>query len=116
MCDTPSVSVHQAQNELRIGVALLGGLAEPGHCLPVILRDATAEQGNADAQFILGLMYANGRGTAQDIVRAYAWWTVSAAAGHELAIKMQENAAEYLTAEELFRAHSIAAELGERFR
>ena len=32
-----------------------------------------AEQGSADAQFSLGVMYTNGRGVPQDYVRAHKW-------------------------------------------
>ena len=40
-----------------------------------------AEQGDADAQYSLGLMYANGKGVAQDDVKAYTWLAVAAANG-----------------------------------
>ena len=33
-----------------------------------------AEQGNADAQFILGYMYANGKGVPQDYKTALKWY------------------------------------------
>ena len=32
-----------------------------------------AEQGSADAQFSLGVMYTNGRGVPQDYVQAHKW-------------------------------------------
>jgi TPR repeat protein len=36
-----------------------------------------AEQGNALAQYNLGLMYANGRGVPQTNLRAYVWFSVN---------------------------------------
>jgi TPR repeat protein len=41
-----------------------------------------AEQGEAFAQYNLGVMYENGDGVRQNNVRAYAWWSVAAA--HQL--------------------------------
>jgi O-glycosyl hydrolase len=46
-----------------------------------------AEQGNAGAQSLLGLMFSNGKGTPKDNVMAYIWWNVAAAQGDEDAKK-----------------------------
>ena len=40
-----------------------------------------AEQGYADAQFSLGVMYANGRGAPQDDKTAVKWYTLAAEQG-----------------------------------
>ena len=40
-----------------------------------------AEQGNADAQFNLGLLYANGQGVPQDYVQARQWYEKAAIQG-----------------------------------
>ena len=40
-----------------------------------------AEQGNAETQFVLGLMYYTGRGVAQDYKEAVKWYTKSAEQG-----------------------------------
>ena len=40
-----------------------------------------AEQGNADAQFNLGQMYANGRGVPEDDREAVKWYTLAAEQG-----------------------------------
>ena len=40
-----------------------------------------AEQGNADAQFNFGVMYANGKGVAQDYKKAVKWYTLAAEQG-----------------------------------
>ena len=44
-----------------------------------------AEQGNADAQFNLGLMYYNGRGVKQDDFEAVKWFRKAAEQGDETA-------------------------------
>ena len=41
-----------------------------------------ADQGNADAQFFMGLIYDNGHGVAPDHGRAVEWWRLAAAQGH----------------------------------
>ncbi|MDB9751773.1 SEL1-like repeat protein [Gammaproteobacteria bacterium] len=43
----------------------------------------SAEQGDADAQNNLGVMYLNGDGTPQDHVMAHMLWNIAAANGHE---------------------------------
>ncbi|MXZ50206.1 MAG: sel1 repeat family protein, partial [Rhodobacteraceae bacterium] len=40
-----------------------------------------AEQGEVEAQFILGLMYGNGEGVPQDYGEAEKWWRLSAEQG-----------------------------------
>ena len=40
-----------------------------------------AEQGHADAQFNLGIMYANGQGVPQDDAEAWKWWRKALALG-----------------------------------
>jgi len=44
-----------------------------------------ADRGNADAQFLLGLRYANGVGEAQDYPRAFEWYFKAAEQSHVLA-------------------------------
>ena len=42
-----------------------------------------AEQGDAIAQYNLGVMYANGYGVPQNNIRAYVWFSVAATQGHQ---------------------------------
>ena len=48
------------------------------------LREWTplAEQGDADAQFVLGVMYKNGQGVTQDYKEAVKWWRKAAEQGY----------------------------------
>jgi TPR repeat protein len=41
-----------------------------------------AEQGYVPAQVIVGMLYANGKGTQQDYAEAGKWWVKAAEAGH----------------------------------
>ncbi len=64
-----------------IVLALMVGMA------PLALADDTAairvlaEQGDARAQFVLGTMYRDGQGVAQDYTEALRWWGKAAELG-----------------------------------
>jgi hypothetical protein len=51
-----------------------------------------AEQGNADAQYKLGLMYRNGRGVLQDGAKAVRWYRLWASYGVDDDLATQEQA------------------------
>jgi len=52
-----------------------------------------ANQGDANAQFDLGVMHANGHGVPQDIVVAYMWFNLSAARGDTTAAEYRNKIA-----------------------
>ena len=62
-----------------------------------------ADQGDADAQFCLGVMYYNGNGVKQDYAEAVRWYFKAAEQGHEEAKKWT------LLAKEKLRKHRPAA-------
>ena len=70
------------------------------HAYPVaekLAREQTAaENGNADAQFNLGVMYANGEGMPQVFLQAYAHFSVAAANGDKRAPRMRDKVAKKL--------------------
>jgi hypothetical protein len=75
---------------------------------------ARAEQGDADAQFYLGVMYTNGRGVPQDDVQAYMWFNLSAALGQgEDAVKARDRVASRLTPDQRAEAQRLAREWDE---
>ena len=53
-------------------------------------------------------MYANGRGVPQNNVRAYVWWSVAAAQGHEDARGNRDIVSDELTPEQLARGQETA--------
>ncbi|NRB17508.1 MAG: sel1 repeat family protein [Rhodobacteraceae bacterium] len=64
-----------------------------------VLADATeavrwfrlaADQGNASAQFNLGLMYGNGEGVLADHISAHMWFNIAGGNGDEEARKSRE--------------------------
>ena len=55
-----------------------GGQVQPETADALRVR---AEQGDADAQYNLGVMYDQGRGVAQDDAEAMRWWRLAAEQG-----------------------------------
>ena len=84
--------------------------------LAVRLTIASAEQGDAKAQFNLGLMYALGKGVPKDDVQAYAWVNIGAAQkGDEESGKLLEAIAEGMTASAITKAQSLSREYWETY-
>ena len=69
-----------------------------------------AEQGNARAQFNLGVMYENGEGVAQDLIRAHMWWNIAAANGDDDAREARDDIAKEMTADQIEKAEQLARE------
>jgi TPR repeat protein len=68
-----------------------------------------AAQGNAYAQYNLGLMYANGVGVARNYVRADMWLTLAAAsADQKVAYSILEMVAAKMTAGQILQAQALA--------
>ena len=69
-----------------------------------------AEQGNARAQYKLGVMYANGRGAKRDYIEAYKWLNIAGAQGDEKAIKGRDAVARRMSSEQVETAQNLARE------
>jgi uncharacterized protein len=69
-----------------------------------------AEQGYANAQFNLGLMYLNGEGVPEDNVFAYMWFNLAAAQGDEDAKKGKGMISENMTKEQIAEAQKLSRE------
>ena len=72
------------------------------------------EQGNAHAQYNLGVMYDNGFGTPQDYVMAYMHWNIAAANGHEYAKGNRDIVAKEMASEKILEAQQLAREWMEK--
>ena len=72
------------------------------------LYTLAAEQGNANAQFNLGLMYRNGKGVLSDFVIAHMWFNIASANGNERGAKYREGIAEEMTPEDISKAQAMA--------
>ncbi len=69
-----------------------------------------AEQGHAQAQVNLGILYSQGRGVPKDNVQAYRWYTLAAGQGNDLADKFKNHLEKSMTLEQLAEAQRLARE------
>jgi hypothetical protein len=69
-----------------------------------------ADQGNAEAQFDLGILYANGRGVPQDYVTAHMWFNLSASKGDKTAASYRDQIASSMDRAQLAEAQKLARE------
>lgn len=69
-----------------------------------------AEQGDADAQFNLAVMYDNGLGVLQDNVYAHVWLNIASSNGSETAGKNRDLVAKRMTPDQIAEAQRLARE------
>ena len=69
-----------------------------------------AEQGDASAQYNLGVFYDNGLGVPQDKVSAYMWLNLAAAQGKEGAATFRDLIARRMTSAQIAEAQKLARE------
>ena len=100
-------------------LAIAGAIAGPwedgmasynrGDYVPAIrLLRPLAEQGNAKAQSVLGVMYRRGEGVARSSVRAFIWLSRAAARGDARARVELRDVSQTMTPEELSQAREMA--------
>jgi peptidoglycan hydrolase-like protein with peptidoglycan-binding domain len=68
----------------------------------------SADAGNSLAQFMMGRLYAEGRGVVEDNMAAYMWYDLAAGSGSGRAIAARDTVAARLDADELERAQDLA--------
>ena len=109
-----------------VAIILILGFAAPAAAGPLEDADAAlkrrdyqtavrlirplAEQGNAHAQYNLGVLYDNGLGVPLDKVRAYVWFTLSAAQGREGAATFRDLIARRMTPAQIAEAQKFERE------
>ena len=71
---------------------------------------AKAEQGDATAQFNLGVMYRKGQGVQQDYSQAYMWINLAATQGLEKSIKLRDALVKKLTPSQIEEGQKLARE------
>ncbi len=69
-----------------------------------------ANQGHAQAQVNLGILYSQGRGVPKDNVQAYRWYTLAANQGDDLAEKFKDHLEKSMTLDELAEAQRLVRE------
>jgi TPR repeat protein len=68
-----------------------------------------ADQGDAEAQDHLALLYYSGQGVAQDYVQAHMWFNLAAAQGKADAAKHRDDVAAKMTPGQIAQAKALAA-------
>jgi TPR repeat protein len=80
-----------------------------GDYMPAIrLFRPLAEQGNARAQHLIGVMYHKGEGVSRNSVRAFAWFSLAAAHGDRDAQAKLREVSQTMTPDELSQARDMA--------
>ncbi len=80
-----------------------------GDYLPAIrLFRPLAEQGNAKAQNVLGVMYRRGEGVARNSLRAFMWFSRAAARGDARAKAELREVSQTMSPQELSQAREMA--------
>jgi hypothetical protein len=67
-----------------------------------------AEQGDADAQFNVGLVYAKGQGTPEDYVLAHMWFSLAGSQGVEDALHNRDVIEGKMSPQQLEKAREMA--------
>ena len=71
------------------------------------------EEGDADAQFLLGAMYYGGHGVPKDSVKAFMWWTIAQSKGFDTKDFRNKIVSE-MTSGDIAKANSLAQEWLEK--
>jgi len=72
--------------------------------------EKSAQQGNADAQVNLGVLFYEGRGVCQDHVEAHTWWSIAEASGNSDAASNRAVVERSMKSTEIVEAQRKAAE------
>ena len=75
-----------------------------------------AEKGDGRAQYLLGNMFADGEGVAQDYVKAYAWCGTAAGNGIRVAAECFEQMGTLLSDPQREEARKLAREYRKKYR
>ena len=68
----------------------------------------SAEQGFAQAQYNLGVMYVIGKGVPQDYVLAYMWWNIAGSNGVKVAVKNRNILKKEMSPSQIEKAQEMA--------
>jgi hypothetical protein len=75
----------------------------------VIWYRKAADQGDADAQYNLGIRYADGKGISQDYIEAHMWFSLATVGGEERATKNRSIIEAKMTPEQIAEARRRAS-------
>ena len=96
-----------------VSTVSLEAIAQDSDDFAALVR--AAEQGGAEAQYNLGLMYLEGLGVKQDNVEAYAWIRTAAAQGKGGTLEIRQALLREMTSSQEDRAIELAREYREKY-
>ena len=96
---------HEAAYGVGMAWQIMG---RPARAVPWYGQAARA--GSADAQVLLGTIYARGAGVPRDLVRAYAWLRLAVAQKHPNAALLLDDVAGLMTPEQIEAGRRMSAE------
>ena len=68
----------------------------------------SAEQGNAESQYSLGLRYYHGEGVPQEYVLAHLWWGICGFSGDKDCVKSRNLVEERMSKQQIEEAQEMA--------
>ena len=74
-----------------------------------------AEQGFAQAQYNLGVMYYFGEGVSVNSIKAYMWWSLAMEQGNESAAKNLNIIKEEMNSADISKAQELAIEMWKMY-
>lgn len=83
-------------------------MGRPARAVP--WYEQAARAGSADAQVLLGTIYARGTGVPRDLVRAYAWLRLAVVQKHPNAALLLDDVAGLMTPEQIEAGRRMSAE------
>ena len=90
-------------------------MSKPEYCAEAVKWfRKSAEQGNANAQNNLGVMYENGDGVLKDSAEAHAWYNNASANGVEAAKKNLSDIEKTMNPDQISDANKLAREIFNR--
>lgn len=99
---------------LILGLAVVGPIVHAQDAASLEQMRQTAEQGNADAQLEMGILYEFGYKMPKNDVTALAWYLRAAEQGNELAVKRSEALKSGMKPEDIEAARKLSLELATK--
>ena len=96
--------------QFNLGLGFYFGIFRNGKKMDEAIKLFTlsAKQGYADAQYRLGIIYANGRGVSQNYIQAYMWACVAKVNGNEVSKEMIKKLDAIMSQENIQKAQKLA--------
>lgn len=99
---------------LIVGLAVAGSVVHAQDAVSLEQMRQTAEQGNADAQLEMGILYEFGYKMPKNDITALAWYLRAAEQGNELAAKRSETLKSGMKPEDMEAAQRLSQELAAK--